>query len=64
MSLNKNVHYRDFVMFSSYTGGRGVAGKANYGMANVILERICEERKSSNLPALAIQWGTVGDVSR
>lgn len=55
---------RDFVVFSSVTSGRGLAGQSNYGMANSIMERICERRKCDNLPALAIQWGAVGDVSK
>lgn len=42
--------------------GKGNAGQTNYGMANSIMERICERRKSEGLPALAIQWGAVGDV--
>lgn len=33
-------------------------------MANSIMERICEERQELGLPALAIQWGAVGDVKR
>lgn len=31
-------------------------------MANSIMERICERRKIDGFPALAIQWGAVGDV--
>lgn len=54
--------FRDFVIFSSVSCGRGNAGQSNYGMANSIMERICEKRKSDGLPALAIEWGAVGDV--
>lgn len=32
-------------------------------MSNSIMERICEKRKREGYPALAIQWGAVGDVS-
>lgn len=53
---------RDFVVFSSVSCGRGNAGQTNYGMANSIMERICEKRKNEGFPALAIQWGAVGDV--
>ncbi|XP_050299399.1 fatty acid synthase-like [Anthonomus grandis grandis] len=53
---------RDFVIFSSVSCGRGNAGQSNYGMANSIMERICEKRRSDGLPALAIEWGAVGDV--
>lgn len=49
-------------MFSSVSCGKGNFGQTNYGMANAILERICEERKKDGLPALAVQWGAVGDV--
>ncbi|CAG9771436.1 unnamed protein product [Ceutorhynchus assimilis] len=53
---------RDFVVFSSVSCGRGNAGQTNYGMANSIMERICEKRKSEGLPGLAIQWGAIGEV--
>lgn len=53
---------RNFVIFSSVSCGRGNGGQSNYGMANSVMERICEERKSCGYPALAIQWGAVGDV--
>ncbi|CAG9832335.1 unnamed protein product [Diabrotica balteata] len=52
----------DFVVFSSVSCGRGNAGQTNYGMANSIMERICELRKKEGYPALAIQWGAIGDV--
>lgn len=39
-----------FVVFSSISGGRGNAGQANYGFANTAMERICEKRRSENLP--------------
>lgn len=51
-----------FVVFSSISCGKGNAGQANYGFANSVMERICEERKKCGYPALAIQWGAVGDV--
>lgn len=53
---------RYFVVFSSLSCGRGIIGQTNYGMANSIMERICEKRKKDGYPALAIQWGAVGDV--
>ncbi|KYN28029.1 Fatty acid synthase [Trachymyrmex cornetzi] len=53
---------RHFVVFSSVSCGRGNAGQTNYGMANSIMERICEKRAGEGLPGLAIQWGAVGDV--
>lgn len=53
---------RHFVVFSSVSCGRGNAGQTNYGMSNSVMERICERRKAEGLPALAVQWGAVGDV--
>lgn len=53
---------RHFVVFSSVSCGRGNAGQTNYGMANSIMERICEKRSREGLHGLAIQWGAVGDV--
>ncbi|XP_049870281.1 fatty acid synthase-like [Pectinophora gossypiella] len=53
---------KNFVVFSSVSCGRGNAGQTNYGYSNSVMERICEERKSQGFPALAIQWGAIGDV--
>ncbi|XP_046964411.1 fatty acid synthase-like [Vanessa cardui] len=53
---------KDFVIFSSVSCGRGNAGQTNYGFSNSVMERICEQRKKLGLPALAVQWGAVGDV--
>ncbi|TGZ54716.1 Fatty acid synthase [Temnothorax longispinosus] len=53
---------RHFVVFSSVSCGRGNAGQTNYGMANSVMERICEKRMKEGLHGLAIQWGAVGDV--
>ncbi|KAJ3619939.1 hypothetical protein MTP99_003942 [Tenebrio molitor] len=55
-------HLRYFVIFFSVSCSRGNAGQTNYGMANSIMERICERRKRDGFPALAIQWGAIGDV--
>ncbi|XP_063382180.1 fatty acid synthase-like [Cydia fagiglandana] len=51
-----------FVTFSSVSCGRGNAGQSNYGFANSAMERLCERRRADGLPALAIQWGAIGDV--
>ncbi|XP_063925092.1 fatty acid synthase-like [Zophobas morio] len=53
---------RYFVIFSSVSCGRGNPGQSNYGMANSVMERICENRKREGLPAVAIQWGAIGEV--
>lgn len=51
-----------FVVFSSVTCGRGNSGQSNYGMANSALEQLCEKRRREYLPALAVQWGPIGEV--
>ncbi|XP_077259705.1 LOW QUALITY PROTEIN: fatty acid synthase-like, partial [Temnothorax americanus] len=56
------LQLRHFVVFSSVSCGRGNAGQTNYGMANSVMERICEKRMEEGLHGLAIQWGAVGDV--
>ncbi|XP_025266595.1 fatty acid synthase-like isoform X1 [Camponotus floridanus] len=56
------LQLRHFVVFSSVSCGRGNAGQTNYGMANSVMERICERRMKEGLHGLAIQWGAIGDV--
>lgn len=51
-----------FVVFSSVSCGRGNAGQTNYGMGNSIMERICEKRQKDGYPAIAIEWGAIGEV--
>ena len=51
-----------FVAFSSVSCGRGNAGQANYGFANSVMERVCEQRHRDGLAGLAVQWGAIGDV--
>lgn len=41
-----------FVCFSSIACGRGNAGQSNYGYANSVMERICEERIKEGLPGM------------
>merc|ERR1711970_345479 len=59
-TCESSLHW--FVVFSSVSCGRGNAGQANYGFANSVMERICEQRVQDGLPGLAIQWGAIGDV--
>jgi fatty acid synthase len=56
----ESLHW--FVAFSSVSCGRGNAGQANYGFANSVMERVCEQRCHDGLPGLAVQWGAIGDV--
>ncbi|KAJ0178567.1 hypothetical protein K1T71_006390 [Dendrolimus kikuchii] len=51
-----------FVAFSSVSCGRGNPGQSNYGFANSAVERIVECRRADGLPALAVQWGAIGEV--
>lgn len=51
-----------FVIFSSISSGHGNLGQTNYGLCNSAAERICERRNVDGLPALAIEWGGVGNV--
>ncbi|XP_049273337.1 fatty acid synthase-like [Rhipicephalus sanguineus] len=51
-----------FVVFSSFSCGRGQVGHTNYGFANSVMERLCERRVADGLPGLAIQWGPIGEV--
>lgn len=51
-----------FVVFSSVVSSWGNATQTNYGFANSALERLVEARKAEGLPALAVQWGPIGDV--
>ncbi|XP_065216376.1 fatty acid synthase-like [Planococcus citri] len=55
-------HLEYFVVFSSVIANYGNVEQTNYGFANSITERICEARQADNLPALAIQWGAIGEV--
>ena len=55
-----NMDY--FVVFSSAASGRGNAEQTNYGWANSVMERICEDRVASGLHGLAVQWGVLGQV--
>lgn len=51
-----------FVVFSSISSGHGNFGQTNYGMCNSAVERVCEGRIAVGLPALAVEWGAVGNV--
>ena len=43
-----------FVCFSSISCGRGNAGQMNYGYANSVMERVCEERQADGYPGNVI----------
>lgn len=50
-----------FVCYSSLAV-HGNPGQANYAYANNFMETICYERKLAGYPALAMQWGAIGNV--
>ncbi|XP_076761434.1 fatty acid synthase-like [Xylocopa sonorina] len=51
-----------FVVFSSWSCGRGTPGQTNYGMGNAMAERICERRMEAGFHGMAIQWGPLADA--
>jgi fatty acid synthase len=51
-----------FVAFSSVSCGVGNPGQSNYGLANSVMERVCDLRRADGLHGFAIQWGAIGDV--
>ncbi|WP_420142776.1 SDR family NAD(P)-dependent oxidoreductase [Sphingomonas sp.] len=51
-----------FVLFSSVTTALGNPGQGNYVAANAAIEAVAERRHAEGLPALAVQWGPIGDA--
>ena len=51
-----------FVLYSSVTTPMGNPGQANYVAANGAMESVALRRAAAGLPALAVQWGPVGDA--
>jgi phthiocerol/phenolphthiocerol synthesis type-I polyketide synthase C len=51
-----------FLLFSSVTTPLGNPGQGNYVAANAAIEALAENRHAEGLPALAVQWGPIGDV--
>jgi NADPH:quinone reductase-like Zn-dependent oxidoreductase/thioesterase domain-containing protein/acyl carrier protein len=51
-----------FVLFSSFTALIGNPHQANYIAGNTFLGALAQYRRKLGLPALAIDWGVVGDA--
>ncbi len=51
-----------FLLFSSVTTAFGNPGQGNYVAANAAIEAVAERRHAEGLPALAVQWGPIGDA--
>lgn len=60
--LTAEVPLDFFVLFSSFASIVGNPGQANYVAGNAFLDALAYYRRASGLPALAINWGVVGEV--
>ena len=65
MNLHRATKGHDldfFVLFSSSASLFGSPGQSAYVAANSFLDNLAKFRRSQNLPAMSINWGTVSEV--
>jgi acyl carrier protein len=60
--LTRDLTLDCFVMFSSTTALWGARTLAHYAAANAFLDSMAHYRRSLNLPALSINWGTWAEM--
>ncbi len=60
--LTRNDPIELFLLYSSITTTFGNPGQGNYVAANAAMEAVAERRHRDGFPALAIQWGPIGDA--
>nr|WP_249400851.1 type I polyketide synthase [Streptomyces cacaoi] len=60
--LTRDQDLTAFVLFSSFSGTVGTAGRANDAVANALVEALAEERRAAGLPVTCIAWGPWADA--